>query len=93
MSLQQLAVARDIITRLRTRKLYKCVDSLHLHSRDESYWKTLVTAENIAREANSVRQMEMQTLVQREVTADDIVVDWSFVHFGMKDKNPVELVL
>ncbi|KIM32352.1 hypothetical protein M408DRAFT_326950 [Serendipita vermifera MAFF 305830] len=89
----ELAASRDIIKRLRTRKLYKCVDSLHLHSGDEIHWKNMVTSQNIAREANLVREAEAETLSQREVTADDIIVDWSFVHFGMKDKNPVELVL
>lgn len=88
-----MAAARDIITRLRTRKLYKCVDSLHLHSKDERRWKTLVTPESVAREANLVRGLDPNTLSQREITAEDIIVDWSFVHFGMKDQNPVELVL
>ena len=69
------------------------MDSLHLHSRDESRWKNLVTPENIAQEANLVREVDTETFSQRKITADDIIVDWSFVHFGMKDKNPVELVL
>jgi len=69
------------------------VDSLHLHSKDERRWKSLVTPESVAREANLVRGLDPNTLSQREITAEDIIVDWSFVHFGMKDQNPVELVL
>jgi len=69
------------------------VDSLYLHSRDEDRWKNLVSPDSIAREANHVREAGTTALSRRRVTAEDIIVDWSFVHFGMKDKNPVELVL
>jgi hypothetical protein len=90
---QELGTAREIVTRLRRRELYKCVDVLHLTSRQEALWKEFITSEKIALEANRVRAEIPTTSELREVVPLDIIVDWTFVHFGMKDKNPVELVL
>jgi hypothetical protein len=69
------------------------VDILYLHSKDERHWRSSITPESVAREANLVRGLDANILSQREVTANDVIVDWGFVHFGMKDQNPVELVL
>lgn len=90
---EALAPARDIVYRLRTRLLYKCVDVLHLHPHEEMQLKDIVTAQAIALEANRVRASSSSTQNLPEVVPVDIIVDWTFVHFGMKDKNPVDLVL
>ncbi|KAG8784818.1 hypothetical protein FRC15_002546 [Serendipita sp. 397] len=89
----ELSIARELVFRLRTRSLYKCVDILYLHPDEEKQIKLLVTSERIAHEANRIRTQELKTLESSEVTTDDVIVDWTYVHFGMRDRNPIELVL
>jgi hypothetical protein len=69
------------------------VDVINLHAHDEEHWKKFVTCENIVREANRIRNEDPETHSQSPVLESDVIVDWTFVHFGMRDKNPVDLVL
>ncbi|KAG8831749.1 hypothetical protein FRC17_002632 [Serendipita sp. 399] len=89
----ELEKAREIVLRLRTRSLYKCVDMLYLHPEEEEKIKSLVTSERVAQAANRIRTHELNMLQSREVLPDDIIVDSTFVHFGMGDRNPIDLVL
>ena len=94
--LQQLAPARGIIDRIRTRDLYKIVDFKLVPSVCKEAWKSALTVRHIVEEAAAHRK---QLVLRGESPSDvpvvheeDVIVDWSSLHMGMKDKNPMKLV-
>ncbi|CAG8561148.1 12239_t:CDS:2 [Acaulospora colombiana] len=68
---QELAASREIIERLRRRRLYKCVDVIHLHAHEEEHWRKFVTCESIVKEANKIRSEDSETSNQPPVLASD----------------------
>jgi deoxynucleoside triphosphate triphosphohydrolase SAMHD1 len=89
---QELEASRQIINRLRRRQLYKCVDIVHIPEKEESRFRSVVTPMNIAHEANIIRLGSPETSQLQAVEASDVIVDFNFLHFGMKNQNPIELV-
>lgn len=94
-----LAPAREIFLRIRRRDLYRCVDYLHVDVADKAALAEVITAQEVAREANAIRlgirdsdDGEEGGRV-REVRESDIIIDWSYLHFGMKQQDPIEQVL
>ena len=88
-----LTPARKIILRIRQRDLYRCVDYLHVGVADKAALAELVTAQEVAREANAIRSRIEDSEHVREVTDRDVIIDWSYLHFGMKEQDPIEQVL
>jgi hypothetical protein len=92
----RLAPAREIILRIRRRDLYRCVDYLHVGVSDKGALAAVVTAQEVAREANAIRlgieDSEDREGV-REVRDNDVIIDWSYLHFGMRERDPIEQVL
>jgi deoxynucleoside triphosphate triphosphohydrolase SAMHD1 len=88
---QALAESRAIIVRLRRRQLYKQVDVKVLPGRFKELWEPHLTPENIAAEATRIPLVEgidgAQTL-----KPEDIIVDWSTLHMGLKEKDPMQYV-
>ena len=95
----RLTPAREIILRIRRRDLYRCVDYLHVGVADKAALAEEVTAQAVARAANLIRlRMEDSEDSEggegvREVTDSDVIIDWSYLHFGMKERDPIEQVL
>jgi len=94
----RLSPAREIIVRIRRRDLYRCVDYLHVAVKDKATLAEVVTAQEVAREANAIR-LGMEDSEDgeegggaREVREDDVIIDWSYLHFGMKELDPIEQV-
>ena len=75
-----------MLKRIRVRDLYRCVDRWNLDFAAERTTKEYITKERIHKKAlelgNGVGDLEV----------DDIIVDISMMHHGMKDKNPVDNV-
>lgn len=70
------------------------MDLVYLPAAVQELWKDTVTALNIAKHANQLQSKGVEAdKAGRQVKEEDIIVDWTYVHFGMKDKNPVDLVL
>lgn len=95
----RLTAAREIILRIRRRDLYRCVDYLHVGVADQATLAEVVTAQEVAREANTIRLAikdgddgEEGGCV-KEVKECDIIINWSYLHFGMKERDPMEQVL
>jgi deoxynucleoside triphosphate triphosphohydrolase SAMHD1 len=92
----RLASAREIILRMRRRDLYRCVDYLHVGVADKAALAEVVTAQEVAREANTIRlgieDGEGGGGV-REVKESDVIINWGYLHFGMKERDPMEQVL
>ena len=91
----RLTPAREIILRIRRRDLYRCVDYLHVGVADKAALAEVVTAQAVAREANVIRLcMDSEGGEgSREITDSDVIIDWSYLHFGMKERDPIEQVL
>ena len=91
----RLTPAREIILRIRRRDLYRCVDYLHVGVADKAALAEVVTAQAVAREANVIRLRMVNEGGEgsREVTDSDVIIDWSYLHFGMKERDPIEQVL
>lgn len=91
-----LTPAREIIRRIRRRDLYRCVDYLHVSVADKAALAEVVTVQEVVREANVIRSriedIEGGEGV-REVTDRDVIIDWSYLHYGMKAQDPIEQVL
>jgi len=91
-----LTPAREIILRIRQRDLYRCVDYLHVGVSDKAALAEVVTAQEVAREANAIRlgiEDSEEGGRVREVRDSDVIIDWSYLHFGMRERDPMEQVL
>ncbi|KIY52421.1 HD-domain/PDEase-like protein, partial [Fistulina hepatica ATCC 64428] len=81
-----LAPAREIVHRVRTRKLYKMVDYGPVPWKEVQRYKEHVTPARIATIAKrGLSQDDLQA-------SDNIIVDFSPLHYGMKDKNPLDYI-
>ena len=95
----RLTPAREIILRIRRRDLYRCVDYLHVGVADQAALAKVVTAQAVAQAANVIRldiknsQDSQGGEGVREVTDSDVIIDWNYLHFGMKERDPIEQVL
>lgn len=95
----RLALAREIILRIRRRDLYRCVDYSHIDVAKKATLAEVITAEEVAREANAIRlgiedsDDAKEGRSVREVRECDVIIDWSYLHFGMKQRDPIEQVL
>lgn len=80
---KELGPARDILQRLYLRDLYRCVD----HSVYPSSEFTKEDIENLNSEFVASHAPD-----NVELTADDIIVDWTRIHHGMKQEDPVSKI-
>lgn len=84
----ELAKSRDIIKRIRTRQLYKHVD-VHMFAAEHRATLKLLTPAKVAEAAKSIEMPEGE---DAELAAEDVAIDVTLIHLGMKDKRPVDLV-
>ncbi|KAF8607492.1 hypothetical protein BDV93DRAFT_588668 [Ceratobasidium sp. AG-I] len=85
----ELAASREIIKRIRTRRLYKHVD-VHMFAAEHRATLKLLTPAKVAEAAKCVVMPEGEDV---QLTAGDIAIDVTLLHLGMKDKRPVDLVM
>ncbi|KAJ1308850.1 hypothetical protein OPQ81_004538 [Rhizoctonia solani] len=84
----ELEKSREIIQRIRTRQLYKQVD-VYMFAVEHRDTLKLLTPERAAEVAKTIAMPEGDDL---ELLAEDIAIDMTLIHLGMKDKRPVDLV-
>ena len=91
---KELAPARAIFDRIHTRDLYKCVDFKVIDWPDRSLFRTHITAARIAEacRALSIIPTPADDGDSSTLQESDIVVSFSMMHFGMKEKNPLDFV-
>ncbi|KAJ3717984.1 hypothetical protein C8R42DRAFT_157395 [Lentinula raphanica] len=100
-----LKPAQEIFKRITNRKLYRLVDMKWVTWEDRGRYKQLVTEEHIlecTREAfdqlPESKKQEMNAawseagLTFDDLTVDDILVEQSTLHYGMKEENPINHV-
>ena len=66
-----------------------------LRAAGHALWHPLITPDNIAQAVT--QQMldeapEAEEDEEEDLTAKDMIVDWNFLHMGMKDKDPMTKV-
>lgn len=96
----ELQPARDLIFRLRSRDLYKCVYTVNVKE-DESFFDKKTTkqiAEEICAYSKEVakKQQTISTLTADddevetlEIRPEDVIIEKRIIHHGSLDKNPV----
>ncbi|KAJ4475018.1 HD-domain/PDEase-like protein [Lentinula aciculospora] len=100
-----LKPAQDIFKRITNRKLYRFVDMKWVAWEDRDAYKQLVTEQRIlecAREAyDELPKAQQETMNEAwkdagltldDLTANDIQVQQSMLHYGMKEENPLKKV-
>lgn len=85
--LELLAESRALLHRLRKRNLYKQADLKVLPSVYKELWGDRLTPQGIANASKSITDDLMLP-----VSPEDIIVDWTFLHMGMKEQDPMKLV-
>jgi len=91
----KLEPARAIFDRISSRDLYKLVDSNIVLWKDQKLYKEQFTPERIVdavkrysfAKEDGIKPQDIATL-----DAKDVIVDLSPMHYGMKDKNPLDFV-
>lgn len=89
-SCQTLAESRAILARLRRRDLYRHVEVKVLPGIFKQLWQPHLTPDAIAQEATMIPIEEDDE--ETVLNASDIILDWATLHFGMKDRDPMQLV-
>ncbi|GLB33172.1 putative metal dependent phosphohydrolases with conserved 'HD' motif [Lyophyllum shimeji] len=84
-----LAPARAIVDRIRTRDNYKLVDYKAVDSVLADEFKKHITPEAIVAEAKALRGIEDRA---RGLQPNDVICDFSMIHYGMKEENPIDFV-
>ncbi|KAJ7983116.1 hypothetical protein DFH06DRAFT_1172457 [Mycena polygramma] len=88
----ELEGAREIFDRIRLRDLYKFVDQRVVEWERRHIFGEHITAERIVKEARRLAQEEGTEIDLTDLTPDTVIVDLSTMHYGMKDKNPLDFV-
>jgi hypothetical protein len=77
------------------------VDFKIVPPRYKDAWESTLTVENILREANQIRDRLALSGDAHDANVaefaqglepNDVIVDWSMLHMGMKDRDPMQLV-
>ncbi|KAJ6544294.1 hypothetical protein B0H19DRAFT_1170253 [Mycena capillaripes] len=84
--------ARAIFDRVSTRDLYKFVDQRIVEWERREIFYRHITRERIVEAAIRVAKQENTDVDLTELTPDSVIVDHSTMHYGMKEKNPLDFV-
>ncbi|KAJ7499848.1 hypothetical protein FB451DRAFT_1206806 [Mycena latifolia] len=87
-----LEPAQAIFDRVRTRDLYKFVDGRIVEWERRDVFRHCITRERIVEEARRLAAQDKTDIDLTELTADSVIVDHAMMHYGMKDKNPLDFV-
>ncbi|KAF7776488.1 hypothetical protein Agabi119p4_4881 [Agaricus bisporus var. burnettii] len=88
----ELKASRSIIRRIRDRDIYKCVDYKVIDWQFKDLFRTHVTSRKIFDEVKRYALTDPFPASFPELVEDDIIVDLSTMHYGMKEQNPLKYV-
>lgn len=93
----ELAPARKIFERIRTRDLYRLVEYKAVGWLNIDVVQEHVTPERIVAAAKALPRAatsagDMTPIDVDALTKDDVIVDFSLMHYGMKERNPLDFV-
>lgn len=84
--------SRDIIRRIRDRDLYKCVDWKVIEWSLRGLFREKVTSKHIVEEVKRRAVSDPLPPNFPELKESDVIVDFSTMHYGMKEENPLKYV-
>ncbi|KAF5362672.1 hypothetical protein D9758_009635 [Tetrapyrgos nigripes] len=90
-----LAPAQSILDRIETRDLYKCVDQHFIEWPKRDLVKE-VTAESIVNACKEIFNLEPDAfpgIDLGQLETQDAIVEQTLIHYGKKDKNPIDFEL
>ena len=93
--MQELAEARAIVDRIRTRNLYRCVDHKSIKWEFRDVFQRHVTPEHIVQAVQGSTTYPMDTIVlphAASLQVSDVIVCFSTMHYGMKERNVLDFV-
>ncbi|TFK33680.1 hypothetical protein BDQ12DRAFT_637222 [Crucibulum laeve] len=97
----ELAPARAIFARIHTRDLYKCVDYKVIDWPLRAVFREHITPEHIVEAANALSVGPSTPVTEDDLElkipappleVKDVIVDFSTMHYGMKEKNPLDYI-
>lgn len=77
---------------MRIRDLYKFVDQRVVQWEKREVFSEYITRERIVDEARRLAAQEGTLDELAELTPDSVIVDHTTMHYGMKEKNPLDFV-
>ncbi|KAJ6598378.1 hypothetical protein DFH09DRAFT_1131650 [Mycena vulgaris] len=87
-----LAPAQALFDRVRTRDLYKFVDGRIVEWERRQVFRECITRERIVEEALKLAAQDRTEIDLTDLTPDSVIVDHATMHYGMKEKNPLDFV-
>ncbi|KAJ7636745.1 hypothetical protein FB45DRAFT_788822 [Roridomyces roridus] len=88
----ELEESRRLFRRIDTRDLYKFVDQRVIEWGQDAVFREHITSERVVQEAKAVATKEGTNIDMSLLTADSVIVDFTTMHYGMKEKNPLDFV-
>ncbi|TFK53350.1 HD-domain/PDEase-like protein [Heliocybe sulcata] len=88
----ELEEARAIFYRIRVRDLYTCVDFKNFEWAYLGLCREYITPQRIVEAAMKIAASRTATDAISELSAKDVIVDVCPMHYGMKDKNPLDFI-
>ncbi|KAJ7916305.1 hypothetical protein B0H13DRAFT_1998218 [Mycena leptocephala] len=88
----ELEGAREIFDRVRKRDLYRFVDQRIIEWELREVFDKRITRERIVEEARRLAVQEGTDVDLTDLTPDSVIVDQNMMHYGMKEKNPLDFV-
>jgi hypothetical protein len=77
---------------VRTRDLYKFVDGRVVEWERREVFRHSITSKRIVEEARRLAALDKTDIDLTDLTPDTVIVDHSMIHYGMKEKNPLDFV-
>jgi hypothetical protein len=77
---------------LRKRDLYRFVDQRIIEWELREVFDKRITRERIVEEARRLAVQEGTDVDLTDLTPDSVIVDQNMMHYGMKEKNPLDFV-
>ncbi|KAJ7039439.1 hypothetical protein C8F04DRAFT_949938 [Mycena alexandri] len=88
----ELEASRDLFNRISRRDLYKFVDQRVVKWDRGEIFREHVTRESIVKEARRLAAEQNAEVDLTDLTPDCVIVDHTTMHYGMKEKNPLDFV-
>ncbi|KAJ7166004.1 hypothetical protein C8R46DRAFT_1192481 [Mycena filopes] len=88
----ELEASRDLFDRVSERDLYKFVDQRVVEWTQREAYRDHITPERIVQEARKLAKEKDSQMDLSELTPDCVIVDHATMHYGMKEKNPLDFV-
>ncbi|KAF7300972.1 Glycoside hydrolase family 3 protein [Mycena indigotica] len=88
----ELQASRDLLDDIDIRNLYKLVDDTFVDWENQRIFRQRMTSQRIVEAAKRIAAEEAESLDLGSLTPETVIVDQTTMHYGMKEKNPLDFV-